>query len=162
MILFTANEYQLYIRQQLEYLSPTIISEIQTIISEQSNKNISGLDIEICSDKLNGRLPVRVTLYYGNNGCEIIGLASTIRCVLPAEQIEVLRQFNQAGVEITEVTYQTLIEWFADCWDQAGGRQSNIHTQISIHDDIEAFDLNHHHWIQKKVVETNDQRNIRG
>jgi hypothetical protein len=42
---------------------------------------------------------------------------------------------------------QILAEWFADCWNRAGGATSAYPAYLCQHDDIESFDLRQRIWI---------------
>jgi hypothetical protein len=161
MIFYTASEYQTFLRQQLARISPYIITELQNILAIYAEEKSLELEFDIHSDRLDGHLPVQATLLRDGEVIKTWDLAKQIRRVLAPEQMEELVRFDKAGVEISEVTLQTLIEWFANCWDLANGPGSGLPCQISIHDDIEAFDLNRHEWIQKKIPpKTNNHQSI--
>jgi hypothetical protein len=151
MSVSVTQKFQLFLRQQLDDFSPAIAAEIGTIISDLDDITDICLDITIHSDQLDQQLPITASLYRNFSILKTWELASSIKTVLSQEQLAVLSKYDQAGVEITEITLQTLIEWFADCWQRVTHDRKQITAQISIHDDIEVFDLNLSEWREKKT-----------
>jgi hypothetical protein len=58
-----------------------------------------------------------------------------------------VRRFDRRGVETREVQLQMLVDWFAACWQSAGGRELPIPAFLGIRNDIEALDLRQMTWV---------------
>jgi hypothetical protein len=151
MSAYLSQNYQRFLKQQLKELSPIVVSDIRSIISDQANIPGARLEVMIYSGSLDQSLPITASLYHNIYKIKTWKIANLVENVLSPAQLAVLQTYHQAGVEITELTLQALIEWFADCWQQASNGSKQLAARISIHDDIEAFDLNHGKWIQKET-----------
>lgn len=151
MVSFTTRGYQAFIRQQLECLTPLLVGELQEILAWYCWDEDSFLRVDVHSGDLGGPLPMTAALCQREEVLCFWRLAHHILHVIPQELAALPRQFDEAGVEVTEVALQTLIEWFVACWQQAGGRKCRLPARIGIPGDIEAFDLQRDEWVQITV-----------
>ncbi|MFZ6028368.1 MAG: hypothetical protein ACOYYS_11690 [Chloroflexota bacterium] len=148
MFPFTAHGYQTFLRQHLDRLTPLLVAELREILSWHCWQEDVCLRVDVFSGDLSGPLPMSASLYRRREKLCFWKLARPVLHVLPPEAAVLSRRFDEAGVEITEVALQSLIEWFADCWQQAGGRLCSLVACIGIPGDIEALDLKRGEWIQ--------------
>ncbi len=108
------------------------------------------LRIEVRPDSLIGAVPLLVfTLDEANfhvmhNGAPFpLRLLTEVEYVIPPTAIDLVKRFDEAGVETIEVELQTLIAWVSACWREAGRREFPLAASISIRGNIESFDLKH-------------------
>jgi hypothetical protein len=115
---------------------------------------VDHLHIEVRPDSLTGAVPLPIfTLDEANfhvmrNSAPFpLRLLTEVEHVIPPTAIDLIKRFDEAGVETIEVELQTLIAWVAACWIEAGGREFPLAASIGIRGDIESFDLKRSKWV---------------
>ena len=49
--------------------------------------------------------------------------------------------------KLSELETKVIVEWFATCWNKAGGMNVTLPSYVSFHDDNECYDLHNGKWI---------------
>jgi hypothetical protein len=153
------SEFRSEVRKHLEPLAKNLVPLLSQLIRHKYPKEVEALVFEVFSDGFTSGFPARVFFMDGENSEFFIyenGEAQypspidpdllDIEQVYPDEleerfssQDEDLDTFTLAGLE--------LIDWFAKCWNQAGGNEFPRTALITIHDDTEVLDLKTGVWI---------------
>jgi len=140
-----------FLRIQLRPLTGPVLQELEGILSQANDLVAASLEVVVQTGDLQAGLPVTVTCL-DEERVPLPGgtfpLDAVIGPVVPPAQAAMLDRFSDAGVETLEVGLQVLIEWFADCWQAAGGRDLPVPASLYIPDDIEFFDLKQLSWVQ--------------
>ena len=67
---------------------------------------------------------------------------------LYADALEEAVVATQPDSDPSTLASETTVEWFRDCWAEAGGADFRRHAEIAIHDDERWFDLMRQRWFQ--------------
>ncbi|MBJ8105343.1 MULTISPECIES: hypothetical protein [Bacillus cereus group] len=55
--------------------------------------------------------------------------------------------YEENDGELSEIEKKAIVEWFAMCWNKAGGTSVKLPSYFSFHDYDECFDLHNNRWI---------------
>jgi hypothetical protein len=154
---YDADDYKQWIRTLLERLTSALESQIRTILTYRFHPRVVLLDTEVFWDGFRDAIPMRMFLMAADN-CEAfhddpayflassIGILEEVKEVIPHSEEERQQRFIDAGIDTLEIEAATLVEWFADCWARAGGRECRLPSYICYHDDNQSFDLRQMKW----------------
>ncbi len=147
---YSAVGYQAFVRQHLDKLSERVDVQLQTLLALHFEPSIRSLEIQIDPRGLGGPLPATVLFKdeFGRSR-RAIHLLEQVQSVIPPTELTRVAEYNEAGVETTEVELQTLVEWLIERWLQAGGLHFPVPVHIGIQDDIEYFDLGQGQWVPR-------------
>ena len=153
------EEFRSEVRKHLEPLGKELLVLLPQLIRHEYPNEVVALAFEVFSDGFTSGFPVRVFFLDEDNSEFFIyengeaqypspidpGLLD-IEQVYPDEleerfssQDEDLDTFTVAGLE--------LVDWFAKCWNQAGGSEFHRIALIGIHDDTKVLDLKKGVWV---------------
>lgn len=162
MEVYDADGYKQWIRSLLDRLSPALERQLRTILSYRFHSRVVLLDTEVFPDGLRDGVPMRMFLIDARNSETFhddpayflpssIGILEDVRDVVPPDEEERQKLYEDAGVETLEIEMATLVEWFAACWIRADGQQYPLPAYVSYHDDDRAFDLKQMKWETKTL-----------
>jgi hypothetical protein len=154
---YDADGYKRWIGSLLERLSPALESQLRLILSHRFHPRVVLLDIEVFPDGLREGVPMRMFLIDAQNNETFhndhayflpssIGILEDISEVVPLDEVERQKLYEDAGVETLEIEMATLVEWFAACWIRADGQQCPLPAYVGFHDDKALFDLKQMMW----------------
>lgn len=157
MEVYDADSYKPWIRSLLDRLSPALESQLRTILRYHFHPRVVLLDTEVFPDGLRDGVPMRIFLIDAQNSeafhddhayflPSTIGILEDVREVIPPDEIERQKRYEDAGVATLEIEMVALVEWFAACWIRVDGQQCPLPAYISFHDDIASFDLKQMKW----------------
>lgn len=55
--------------------------------------------------------------------------------------------YEKNDAKLSELETKVIVEWFATCWNKAGGMNVTLPSYVSFHDDNECYDLHNGKWI---------------
>jgi hypothetical protein len=154
---YDGDGYKRWIRSLLDRLSPALESQLRSILSYRFHPRVVLLDIEVFPDGLRDGVPMRMFLIDAQNNETFhddhayflpssIGILEDIGEVIPLNEVDRRKIYENAGVETLEIEMATLVEWFAACWIRASGQACPLPAYVSYHDDTVSFDLKQMKW----------------
>lgn len=152
------KQFQEDVRKYLDRLTDQLIPVLKQLVEYSYVPEVKSLDFEVFCDGFTYGFPVRA-YFMDEDNCEhfiyINGQAQypcpinpdllEIERVYPAELEEMYFQQDE-DLDIFTVAGETLINWFVECWEKAGGLSFPLQAHIALHDDIRTFDLVHQRW----------------
>lgn len=157
MEVYDADSYKRWIRGLLDQLAPTLESQLRMILRYRFHPRVVLLDTEVFADGLREGVPMRMFLidaHYSetfHNDPDYflpssIGILEEIKEVVPQDETERQKAYEDAGIETLEIEMATLVEWFVECWIRADGPLCKLPAYVCYHDDKESFDLKQMKW----------------
>jgi hypothetical protein len=153
------NEFRSEVRPYLEKLTNELVPLLSQLVTYDYPKEVEALVFEVFYSGFTRGFPVRVFFVddedseffvYENGEAQYPspvdpGLLK-IKQVYPYELEE---QFSSRDEELDTYTQASveLIDWFAKCWNQAGGKHFSRTALITIHDDTKVLDLRTGVWM---------------
>ncbi len=157
MEVYDADGYKRRIRSLLDRLSPALESQLRTILSYRFHPRVVVLDTEVFPDGFREGIPMRMFLIDAHNSetfhddpaffrASSIGILEEVQDVVPHNELERQKVYEDAGVETLEIEMATLVEWFAACWIRADGQRCNLPAYVCYHDSNDSLDLKQLKW----------------
>lgn len=155
-------EWQLLVERYFDKLRAPMIAELQAIMQRPYHPDVALLDFEV-SYPYGVGADLGVKLYtLGRDGwlvCAEDGgqgfsgsqaLLPDVNPVVPTDAMtpERFQALNDALEDTYEVTGKYLIDWFADCWQAAGGADAKLPAFVGFADDEESLDLKRQKWVE--------------
>ena len=155
-------EWQFLVERYFDKLRAPMIAELQAIMQRAYHPDVALLDFEV-SYPYGVGADLGVKLYtLGRDGwlvCAEDGgqgfsgsqaLLPDVNPVVPTDAMtpERFQALNDALEDTYEVTGKYLIDWFADCWQAAGGQASKLPAFVGFADDEESLDLKRQKWVE--------------
>lgn len=152
------EQFQAGVRVYLEPHSTALTQVLSRLIEYPFVPEIQHLDFEVFGDGFTQEFPVRAFFMDKNNceyfvyeageakyPCDINPNLLKLRQVYPVEFEEEFETQDEKFDSFT-LASETLIKWFAQCWNAAGGRNFSRRAFIGMHDHPQRFDLVHGVW----------------
>ena len=157
--LFTTQKYIHAVRGNLQRNSEQLIQQIRKTIDFNYYDKVDLLDYtafiqphEISIMMYSMDRKANEVFYQGNESNIFAGSYDLIENVsyfnVPDDQEDKFWEFYEQNDEVISKTEtQSIVEWFKDCWNQAGGKSVKLHSYFSFHDYDNCFDLQNNKWI---------------
>ena len=152
------EQFQKEVRIHLDRLTDQLTPVLKQLIEYSYVPEVKSLDFEVFCDGFTYGFPVRV-FFMDEDNCEhfiYVDGQAQYPCPIDPGLLEIERVYSP---ELEEMYFQqdedldtfmaageTLVTWFADCWEKAGGLSFSLQAHIALHDDIRAFDLVNQKW----------------
>jgi hypothetical protein len=152
------EQFQEEVREYLDRLTDRIVPVLKQLVEYSYVPAVKSLDFEVFCDSFAYAFPVRAFFMDEDNSeyfiyvdgkaqypCPVDPGLLEIEGVYPAELEEMYFQQDE-DLDIFTIAGETLIDWFAECWKEAGGLSFPLQAHIALHDDVRAFDLVNQKW----------------
>lgn len=154
--LFTIENYTSSLKKGLEEHSDNLIRNIKETIHFNYYKGIDLLDftafvqgfgMSIIMYSMDGG--ASEVFYEGSDSSIFSGSHDLIEDIeyYDGKSDEFWEFYDQNGEELSKIETEAIVEWFAACWNKAGGTSVKMPTYFSFHDYDPCFDLHNSKWI---------------
>lgn len=154
--LFTIENYTSSLKKGLEEHSDDLIRNIKETIQFNYYKGIDLLDftafvqgfgMSIVMYSMDGG--ASEVFYEGSDSSIFSGSHDLIEDIeyYDGKSDEFWEFYDQNGEELSKIETEAIVEWFAACWNKAGGTSVKMPAYFSFHDYDPCFDLHNSKWI---------------
>lgn len=155
------EEFRQKVVDSLEGLSDKLIPVLGELIQFDYPEEVDAIAFEIFVDGFTSGFPVRA-FFMDKDNCEYFIYVNDkaeypapvdpdlmkIEYVYPVELEEEYEEKDES-LDLWNVATNSMIEWFAKCWNQAGGREFKLKANIAPHDSNNEFDLLESKWQER-------------
>ena len=156
--LFTVQNYISTVKNNLQKKSEQLIQQLRKTIRFNYYHKVDLLDytafiqpheISILMYSMDGN--ANEVFYQGNESNIFAGSYDLIEDIsyfnVSDDQDEFWEFYEQNDEVISNLETQVFVEWFKDCWKQAGGKNAKLPSYFSFHDYDNCFDLQNNKWV---------------
>lgn len=150
------KEFEREFREQIEQFRPALVKQLHTLVTTEPPPEVKILSFVIFPywDKF----PVRVFAMDDQSPDEVYfeppfsdGILEEAGALVPRGAID-QDVYENADVDTLKTGARVLAEWFGECWQEAGGRETTLPAYIGYHDQPELYDLNLKKWVDESEV----------
>lgn len=160
--MFTIESYSASIQANLEKNKAALVEQLQKVLSYQFDPAVDLLDYTAFIEPTRFELSIRMfsidkdaNEVFGDN-VSLINFAGSAELVsdvsyfhLQEEQSDNFDDFyEQNDEELANKEQQIFTEWFAQCWEKAGGNAFNLPSYFGFHDETNSYDLQNARFVE--------------
>lgn len=150
------DQFRAEVQQCLEPLTAALTKELRRIAKKTLEEETHLIDFEVHSHGYPGYEEAVFTFLIRWDAMdESLGQLDDGGTLLRGRGVALPRELYGAPqyqeFDQNEAAFQVLVDWFADCWEQAGGHQCRYPAYISHHDSPVSFDLKAKHWVRNNA-----------
>lgn len=142
------DEFKAAVRAHLDRLTERLTAELSAVIDAPQPPGTALLDFEAHPDELASRFSV--LLFPMDRSPSQLGspiyLLTDVRPPVPKDLFDTLGASFE-DVDPYAIAFRVLVDWFASCWNKAGGDRCRFPAFLCQHDDIESYDLRRGVWV---------------
>lgn len=153
--MFSIDSYSTSIKSNLEKHTDIVVEGLQKIISYKFDAAVDLLDFYTFIEPTRFEMSIRM-FSMDKDANEVFGedttpnnFAGSVEVIsvvpyyqLQDNQLNVFFDFyEQNDEELVNKEQQLFTEWFARCWDQAGGKDFKLPSYFVFHDETSSYDL---------------------
>ncbi len=135
------TECRTALSEQLQHISHRLIAALRRVIEAQHSSATYLFRFEYDSPNFSNTFPVMFCrMDRSGRATEVRKLLPDVPFAIAPEVIDDAR-YEQANLDTWALASEAFVPWFADCWEAAGGHQSQLPGYLAHHDSIYSFDL---------------------
>ena len=138
----TEEEFSRVYRSHLERHSEALIAEIKKMLSKPVHPDVSEIQVEVFPDEY-GDGYASIEMYFDGRNKKIDRKDQSFfpgRSLSFAKYVDDLPMTDieayEDGFSVADVTVDLVKQWFASCWEAAGGRVYKLPVKLAGHEDF--------------------------
>jgi hypothetical protein len=143
----TEEEFARIYRSQLERHSEALIAEIKTMLSQPVHPDVSEIQVEVFPDQ-DGDGYASIEMYFEGRNKKVDRKDQSFfpgRSLSFAKYVDDLPMTDMEAYEdsfsVTDLTVELVKQWFASCWEAAGGKIYQLPVSLEGHEDFGDSDV---------------------